>query len=187
MAQESVVSVLEDFRTALNDAVAGWGFVRMGLMLVANFLNQQAGSLENPDPWIFIGDGDPNLPEHRDAAMWRKSEALMQIATDGPVMARFDQQLIVFLFTLWEHEYRGRLALARGFSTPDVTYPIFGDVRRLRNDVVHHHGIATKDNACKCEVLTNWFVQGEVIHLSGKRLGDLLGLIPWENMAATSG
>src|SRR5450759_2058037 len=126
MAQESVTSVLEDFQSALNDAIAGWGFVRMGLLLVANLLNQQPSSVENPDPMIFIGEGDPNLPGRRDAARWRKSEALMQIAPDGPVRERFDQQLIVFLYTLWEDEYRGRLALASGRPKADVRYPIFG-------------------------------------------------------------
>ena len=41
--------------------------------------------------------------------------------------------------------------------------PAMADIGRMRNDVIHHVGIASKRNTGRCEVL-KWFAAGEVIH-----------------------
>jgi hypothetical protein len=110
------------------------------------------------------------------------SEAVSQVQDQGPVEALLGRQRIVAVYALWEEEYRPRLAKARGRSLTEEIYPLLGDLRRLRNDVIHHHGIATADNAGHCEVL-RWFQPGEVILVDGQHFGDFLQLFPWSQMA----
>ena len=45
----------------------------------------------------------------------------------------------------------------------DVTDPAMADINRMRNDIVHHRGIATVRNSGRCEVL-RWFSPHETIH-----------------------
>lgn len=180
---ESVEAILAELRSELNDAAAAHGFATMGLRRASEFLQLQPRVPENPDPTIYFTDGHPEQASTRHYARWRISEALEQVALQGPVEISLDQQFIVFLFSIWEHEYRPRLAVAHGCPTDSVRYPLLGDLRRLRNDVVHHHGIATRGETGRCEPLEHWFEVGDRIRLSEGRLAELVELFPWEKMA----
>jgi hypothetical protein len=48
------------------------------------------------------------------------------------------------------------------------------DAVRLRNDIVHHRGIATKRNAGCAEVLT-WFDEGDAILVTTARVAEFMG------------
>ena len=137
----------------------------MGLLQLPGFFDRTLRTPENPDPKIFIGVGDPNRPESRQYASWRLSEALEQIAMNGPVETQFGQQWLVSMFAAWEHEYRRRLAKAHGVADEMVFVPLFGDLRLLRHDILHCRGIATAENSGRCEVLQPWFVIGQPIHI----------------------
>lgn len=182
MAQESVAVVLDDLRLMLNDAVATHGFACMGLVLIPDLFERFPPPPENPDPIIYLGVGDPNLPSAKQYAEWRHSQALEQVARNGPVETRLSQQWIVYMFTAWEHEFRARLAAAHGCSPNDLKYPLLGDLRRLRNDVVHHHGVATPGETGKCELLV-WFTPGDVIQLRGEHFAEFVEGFPWDDMS----
>ncbi len=51
------------------------------------------------------------------------------------LLARF---LIVSLYELWETGYRGDIAKAAGVQKNELPVPVFGDLRRLRNGVLHN-------------------------------------------------
>jgi hypothetical protein len=182
--RESVQAVLQDLEQFLNDSIAAHAFACAGLRQVSALFERVPRVAENPDPLIHIGTGDPNAPETRFYARWRVSDALSQVDHDGPVEARLGQQWIVYVFTGWEHEYRPRLAAAHGSTKELLLYPLLGDLRRLRNDVVHHHGIASADNAGKCEIVQHWVAVGDVIQLKGEHFVEFVTLFPWTEMHA---
>ena len=47
------------------------------------------------------------------------------------------------------------------------------DIGRMRNDVIHHHGVATIKNSGRCEVL-KWFQSGDTILITGKEVADFM-------------
>jgi hypothetical protein len=53
-------------------------------------------------------------------------------------------------------------------SKLDLKVPVLGDIRLLRNDIVHHNAVATPRIA-KCEVL-KWFAPGDHIQLNAERV-----------------
>ncbi len=90
------------------------------------------------------------------------------------------QQWLVYLFSAWEDEYRKRLATAHGRTDKnDLQFPLLGDLRHLRNDIVHHRGIASGDNTGKCTVLQGWFFPGDDILLTTDHLTEFAQLFPW--------
>jgi hypothetical protein len=175
--------LLSDFRGYLNDTSASASFAAMGLQHLANYFGSIPSSPTNPDPTVHIGVGDPNLPNAVAYAVLRRSQVLDKIAPGGLVEVRLGQQWIVNVLTAWEHEYRPRLAAVHGCATGELKYPLLGDLRLLRNDVVHHHGIATDENSGRCKILRGWIRVNEPIVVGGQQFAHFTQVFPWADMA----
>jgi hypothetical protein len=138
---------------------------------------------ENPDPEFMVGSGDPNDPGSYVYASVRYSQVLELSAPDGLGHALLDQFWIVYVFETWEGDVRDRLAVTLGVARDTLKSPYFGDLRRLRHDVVHHAGIASQANTGKCEVLADWFTMGEPIRLTGSQMRSMIcDLFPWDDL-----
>lgn len=73
------------------------------------------------------------------------------------------QVVVVFLFEQWQSKYRREIATALGHSTPDdLKEPLFGDLRLLRNDIVHCRGVVGKETARKLSRVKNLSEADEV-------------------------
>jgi hypothetical protein len=178
---ESPGDVLREFDQFLCDAIAAFSFARLGLRSVAETTAALPAMAQNPDPMHYIGVGDPTSPESFWA--WRRSELLWQVAPDGPAETYLSQQWIAYAYDGWQEVYRPRLAAAHGCAKADLRYPVLGDLRHLRNDVVHHRGVATTHNTGRCSVLSHWFKAGDVIRLRDEHFVEFRSLLPWDRMA----
>lgn len=117
----------------------------------------------------------------------REHEWLMEVAPgppENPIERALGHQFVVFVYAGWEHEYRARLARAHGCNGGDLQIPILGDLRRLRHDVLHHHGIATSKNSGKCEVVGHWVKVGEPIVIGPDEVGEFSRVFPWPELEA---
>ncbi len=180
---ETIDQVLEEMAQFVNDSIATHAFATMGLRQLSISLGGMARTPENPDPQIFIGNGNPNLPETQTYAGWRLSKALEEIVPHGPVDMRLGRQWLVSMFAAWEHDFRQRLAVAHGVEHDSIVVPLFGDLRLLRHDVLHCRGIATSDHAGRCQLL-RWFQVGDEIQIRGDHHLDFVAQIPWDKMRA---
>lgn len=182
---EGVDHVLGDLHTELNDSIAATGFALVGLRKLQDDLSALGGSPENPDPRVFIGAGDPHDPASR-TPMWRLSQVREQIAYQGPVTRRLTCQWVVAFFAEWEESYRRRLGVAHGCDHNLILAPLLGDLRNLRNDVVHHRAIASAKNTGRCAVLT-WFKTGDPIALTREHFAQIVRDFPWEQLRVAPG
>lgn len=119
---------------------------------------------ENPDPKLSIGAGDPNDPKAVADASWRKSQIEDAASTDGWLQEWLTHAWLALMFARWEAYYRPAFADANSVAQEQVRADVIGDIRNLRNDVIHHRGIATAKNTGKCKVLTNFSI-GDMILL----------------------
>src|SRR2546421_11374470 len=99
MTTETVAEVIAEFNAFLNDSIAAHTFVSIGLRRMTEWFESLPVIPENPDPTIYIGIGDPNTPETKQYARWRRSDAIVQAAIDGPIETVLGQQWIVYLYT----------------------------------------------------------------------------------------
>ncbi|WP_157886849.1 hypothetical protein [Hymenobacter sp. PAMC 26628] len=67
------------------------------------------------------------------------------------------------IYSYWEDYYRGLVAIDLGIKKNELLSDIFGDIRLLRNSILHNRGIATSDLS-KCKIIT-WFTRGENIQI----------------------
>ncbi len=97
-------------------------------------------------------------------------------------------QWFTYIYALWEESYRRRLATAHGSDSDgvpwtrfDIRSPLFGDIRNIRNDVVHKHGVV---DASAGNGLIKWFTDGQKIEISLEQMTSLVSLFPRQELLA---
>ncbi len=100
-------------------------------------------------------------------AQWRSLELPELMRANGPIIHELGRQWVVTIYSLWETSYRKRFAPDAGLlDEHELVVPVMGDLKRLRNDIVHHGGIASKNNSGKCSLLSHWVTIGHPIELT---------------------
>jgi hypothetical protein len=170
---ESVRLTLE-FIDASNDVA---GIHAMAVMGVAAMLSVAEDlPAPQPDSTLFVGHGDPNAEDGFAYQRWPIRSLPERLAPEGPVVRALGQQWGVMVAALWNDHYRAPIAAALGVEKNDLADVAMADVNRMRNDVVHHRGIATQRNTGRCEVF-RWFDVGEPIHVMLAHVAELMGYL----------
>jgi hypothetical protein len=70
-------------------------------------------------------------------------------------------------------QFQARFAEAAEIEKNDVKEPLMAVIGRMRNDIIHHHGVAPAKNSGRCELL-KWFQPGDTILITGKEVADFM-------------
>ena len=122
---------------------------------------------------FFMGRGSPNDPSNVMQHKTTQGAFKTRNATGGHNEVLLGQMLVVMVYEHWDSRHRQRLADALGIPTKDLKSPLFGDLRLLRIDVLHRHGIVQKDTVKKAEVIKG-LVEGEVVRLSRETVEEVV-------------
>ena len=105
------------------------------------------------------GTGHPRQPQSRVVHSCTQGEYRRRNSEGGQNHKVIGQVCLVQIYSYWEDCYRDKLADLCGKKRNEITLDIMGDIRLLRNSIVHHRGIALKDvESCK---LLKWFIEGD--------------------------
>lgn len=118
-------------------------------------------------PFIY---GDGALTEASTKLQHRTTQGIFRIRNTrgGHNYVIAAQMLVVLVFEYWESEHRSRIAAALGLKeATDLRVPILGDLRLLRQDIIHHRGIVRPDTERKLQTLSG-FATGATIALDFK-------------------
>jgi len=75
-----------------------------------------------------------------------RGEFKSRSAETGRIQQLLGFMMITFLFSAWEDRYRARFAQLLGYSKKEeLLSDVFGDIRHLRNAIVHNHGRVTEE------------------------------------------
>jgi hypothetical protein len=75
---------------------------------------------------------------------------------------------IVYVFQVWESTFRPAIAHLLKIATKELRVPIMGDLCKIRNSLLHNHGVANKD-CDRCEVISD-FNSGDKIVITSELL-----------------
>jgi len=165
---DEVARLAESIEIEMTDAVAELIFVQSALRAFPVWEEpaDPTGRLEQAPLRISAGN--------RWLGGWTRSEWKQRmVGPESQAFTRLVQDWVVAAFTRWDVTHRPALAALLG-ATPN--YDLFGDLRLLRNDIVHHNGIATSGNSGRC-VLLKWFAEGEAMRMTLELLAQLLDLL----------
>jgi len=169
-----VAAVSEDFWDRLNTSIVAVEFARLGIMSMHQRVSEIVISdpVNNPDPTIHLGAGDPNDPATQAHAGMTISRVLELTRKGGEAELLLGRQWLVSIYQDWDEDVRPRLAQAHGVTLREVVVPALGDLRLIRHDIIHHHGLARDGHGGKCQVL-KWFESDEEIDIRSEHFLDL--------------
>lgn len=172
---ETPAAVTAEFHEFLKDAAAIYGVTTASLGSMRRELTQfSALAGTGLDDEIHLTTGDMPTDRPSDAfAVWTRRRIDTEMQAGGSVPRLLGHQWVSHVFAMWEHGYRPRLAAARGVALGDVLDPLLGDLRLLRNDVLHCKGVATAQNTGHGTVL-QWFAPGEDIVITGRMVYEFV-------------
>lgn len=152
--------IFDDFAQEFRRSSGVMTFTTVGIRKFADSISWDIHP-DHPDPHMMISRSAPTDPGARPDAVWRKSEIEDAASPEGWLQKWISQAWLALIFSRWEDHYRPLFATAAGVEPKAVTCEVIGDVRHLRNDIIHNDGIAGK-NARKCRILTR-FIDGDEI------------------------
>ncbi|HUY86095.1 MAG TPA: hypothetical protein VMU77_03195 [Acidimicrobiales bacterium] len=173
----------------LNRSAFTYGLATRGIALTQEkFADTVSHVTPLPKNQTYLAFPKPNDAQVTVYANWRSLELPDLMVPDGPIIRELGRQWVVSVNSLWDSYFRKMIAMENGFTEErELKVPVMGDLNRIRNDIVHHHGIATHENSGKCSVLSKWISVGDEIvvtelmivefmdHWGQTRLGPNLG------------
>lgn len=107
----------------------------------------------------------PAISGRSDNDLYGRSGAAARIAFKGWLLEVWD---------IWEYNYRMTLRKTHDNATPQLG--ALGDLRHIRNDLLHHNAVATAKETGRCTVL-HWFEPGDKMILEIRHVLDFLNQI----------
>jgi hypothetical protein len=155
MQSEQFDDVIKHYIAFLNqqvgtymDALAGFAGNRVRVSRQVHRINRQTGFNigENGEKTIVHSSyEDPSKPDFICNNITKCDEYLARNANSGRNEQQYIKAVLIFIYAYWEDEIRDRLAKAKGVEKNNITSNIIGDLRVLRNVILHSKSIMRND------------------------------------------
>jgi hypothetical protein len=109
---------------------------------------------------------DPQMPDVIHSRIVTAEQFIKENSPSGINQRQLSYSIIVFIYTYWEDEIRPRLAKATGTEIASIRSDIMGDLRCIRNSILHTKGVFTPEWHGKLIVLKDCFAVDEQIEIS---------------------
>ncbi|MBA2422153.1 MAG: hypothetical protein H0V61_02870 [Chitinophagales bacterium] len=158
---KNYVLVVDDLYGHYLDSTAGFS---NNVRMIENAQNQiRSPGTDLDELIIYYTNASPNDPKNQMQHQTTQGNCKRRNATGGKNFLRAAQILIVLIFEYWDSEYRNRIAAALGYEdASELKIPLIGDIRLLRQDIIHHQSIITAKTIKRLEVITGLSVNSEL-------------------------
>lgn len=126
---------------------------------------------------VWASYEDPTKPDIIHNRIIRVPDYMEANAKDGSNAQQHSQAVLVFLFTYWEDEIRPRLAASNRVELKNIRSDIMGDLRVIRNVILHAKGIIRQDKHKELRKLKDLFVVDQPVHVSYENMHKIFVLI----------
>lgn len=113
---------------------------------------------------------DPSQPDIIHHRILRASDYLSNNSEGGTNEQQHVRAIIIFLYTYWDDETRLRLAKSKNVDKNSILSDVMGDIRIIRNTILHDKGILKNEDKKKLKKLDFFpadapiFVSNEIMH-----------------------
>lgn len=126
---------------------------------------------------VWASYEDPAQPDVIHNRIIRASDYLARNAVGGANEEQHARAILIFLFTYWEDEIRPRLASASGVELNSIRSDIMGDLRVLRNVILHAKGVLRQERHAELKLLKSMFAVDTPLKLPQDRMQQIFVLI----------
>ena len=115
---------------------------------------------------VYASYEDPTQPDVIHNRIIRATDYIAANSKGGSNEQQHSQAILIFLFTYWEDEIRPRLAASKGVELQQIRSDTMGDLRILRNVILHSKGIISSERHKELKKLSDIFVADQPVHVS---------------------
>lgn len=126
---------------------------------------------------VYASYEDPTQPDVIHNRIIRATHYIAANSKGGSNEQQHSQAILVFLFTYWEDEIRPRLATSKGVELQEIRSDIMGDLRILRNVILHSKGIIHSEKHKELKKLGDMFIADQPVHVSYEGMHRIFVLI----------
>lgn len=121
---------------------------------VARISRPTGGKIENGHEVVMLASvEDPSRPDVLHHRVIRASDFIADNAEGGFNEQQMCRSIIVFIFAFWDEDIRPRIAKVRSIPPNDVKLDALGDLRILRQSIIHNSGLLPAKEYRKLKVL----------------------------------
>lgn len=179
-AIQEFLEFLQAQKGAYADACAGYRSnhqeIKLQVSRVMKATGRKLGSSGIPSV-VHTTVEDPTAPNVIVRATRLSEEFLDANAKSGTNEQQLCRAIVVFLYTYWEDVTRRQCADACSVPKKEIRLPVAGDLRHLRNAILHDQGILGKSDYAKCEVLREYFKPDTEILFSHEKMNHIFRLL----------
>jgi len=162
------------------DALAGFAGHRVRVERQVHRVNRPSRIKKAEDGTnivVWASYEDPSQPDIIHNRIIRTEEYIKANSPHGSNEQQHSQAILVFLFTYWEDEIRPKLAASINKNVNAIRSDIMGDLRIIRNVILHSKGILRQDKYKELCKLNNMFSVDETVHPSYDDMHKIFVLI----------
>jgi hypothetical protein len=126
---------------------------------------------------VWASYEDPTKPDVIHNRIVRAVDYVAANAPGGSNEQKLARAIVVFLFTYWEDEIRPRLARAKGVEIKEIRSDIMGDLRVLRNVILHSKSLLRAEKHKELKKLGGMFAIDQPLHISYEDMHQIFVLI----------
>jgi hypothetical protein len=173
-AEGKAPRILVEFMTFLNDSSGAHYYATQGFHDSRQALLREIEA--DPDVAnqnFTVMAGTPEDETQHPMLVWDIRELVDEkLGWNGAFSTQLSNMWVVNIVAAWEYYFRPAIAnLLRRASADDLKCDEMGDLNLIRNDIVHHQGVAQADKSGRCRSL-RWFSDGERIHIEARHIYD---------------
>jgi hypothetical protein len=162
------------------DALAGFAGHRVRIERQIHRVSRPVSShIDNAGQHVIVRASyeDPTQPDVIHNRIIRANDYISANSEGDSNEQQHSQAVLVILFTYWEDEIRPRLASAKNVELREIRSDIMGDLRVLRNVILHSKGILRPEKYKELKKLNNMFVADQPVHVSYENMHRIFVLI----------
>jgi hypothetical protein len=125
----------------------------------------------------WVSYEDPSKPDIIHNRIVRTEEYLRVNAKGGSNEQQHSRAVLVFLFTYWEDEIRPRLAVAMNQPVDNIRSDVMGDLRIVRNAILHSKGVLGKGKWKDLKRLKDMFTESEPLNFTYEGMHKIFSLV----------
>lgn len=135
-----------------------------------NFSKTLKKQRPNPERTMFFGKGHPNSGQYH--AKINMRALIKSLEPDGSYYDSLAKSQIILIYASWDEHYRPLIAEENNCKNAEVTCDLMGDIRLIRNCIVHNKSIITDEHK-KMKVLS-WSIQPGTLFINKEMFQALI-------------
>jgi len=176
MRNEAINDLLDDFRLKCQEYYICFNFSAKGIKNSADVFRKNK---PNSKTRLWISDvkkiDDGMAVADKNYASISVEKYLESSKYDGSFSNEIAKAFICTIYSLWDENYRNLIANAAKVDQKKVSSDLMGDLRHIRNCIIHSKSIITKEHE-KIKIIAWSLAPGELI-ITGKMFGDFIDQI----------